>query len=195
MEIAAGRAKADAPSLMMRAEEFSRFAEARRERALRLAFRLLAGDQATAEDVVQNAFFRAHRALAGFRGDASLDTWFYRILVREVQRQRRWQSLRSWFAVDPEVAPPPLDARPVSDPGLRRRIAHALERLSAGQRVAFVLVHLEELTISEAAEVLGKAVGTVKSHLHRALVALRAELADLREPTPMGDGPKDGEET
>jgi RNA polymerase sigma-70 factor (ECF subfamily) len=180
---------------MMRAEEFSRFAEARRERALRLAFRLLAGDQATAEDVVQNAFFRAHRALAGFRGDASLDTWFYRILVREVQRQRRWQSLRSWFAVDPEVAPPPLDARPVSDPGLRRRIAHALERLSAGQREAFVLVHLEELTISEAAEVLGKAVGTVKSHLHRALVALRAELADLREPTPMGDGPKDGEET
>jgi RNA polymerase sigma-70 factor (ECF subfamily) len=195
VEIAAGRAKADAPSLMMRAEEFARFAEARRERALRLAFRLLAGDQATAEDVVQNAFFRAHRALAGFRGEASLDTWFYRILVREVQRQRRWQSLRSWFAVDPEVAPPPLDVPPVGDPGLRRRIAHALERLSAGQREAFVLVHLEELTIAEAAEVLGKAVGTVKSHLHRALVALRAELADLRKPTPMGDGPKDGEET
>ncbi len=193
MEIAAERGKADAPSLMMRAEEFARFAEARRERALRLAFRLLAGDEATAEDVVQNAFFRAHRALAGFRGEASLDTWFYRILVREVQRQRRWQALRRWFAVDPEVAPPALDPRPMGDPGLRRRIAKALERLSAGQREAFVLVHLEELTVTEAAEVLGKAVGTVKSHLHRALAALRLELADLREPTPIGDGSRDGE--
>jgi RNA polymerase sigma-70 factor (ECF subfamily) len=184
VELAVGRAKSDA-SALMRAEEFARFAEARRERALRLAFRLLAGDQATAEDVVQNAFFRAHRALAGFRGDSSLDTWFYRILVREVQRQRRWQSLRNWFAGDPDTAPPPVDPRPARDPALRRRIAAALERLSAGQREAFVLVHLEELTITEAAEVLGKAVGTVKSHLHRALAALRSELGDLR--------PKEGE--
>lgn len=193
MELAADRAKSDV-SALMRAEEFARFAEARRERALRLAFRLLAGDQATAEDVVQNAFFRAHRALAGFRGDASLDTWFYRILVREVQRQRRWQALRSWFAVDPEEAPAAVDPTPIGDTGLRRRIARALETLSAGQREAFVLVHLEELTISEAAEVLGKAVGTVKSHLHRALVTLRAELGDLRQATPNGDA-KDGDET
>jgi RNA polymerase sigma-70 factor (ECF subfamily) len=194
VEIAAERAKADAPSLM-RADEFARFAEARRERALRVAYRLLAGDLATAEDVVQNAFFRAHRALAGFRGEASLDTWFYRILVREVQRHRRWQALRSWFAVDPELAPPPVDPRPVRDPGLRRRITAALERLSRGQREAFVLVHLEELTITEAAEVLGKAVGTVKSHLHRALASLREELGDLRAPTPNGDAPKEGLES
>jgi RNA polymerase sigma-70 factor (ECF subfamily) len=178
VEIAAERAKADAPSLM-RAEEFARFAEARRERALRLAFRLLAGDEATAEDVVQNAFFRAHRALAGFRGDASLDTWFYRILVREVQRQRRWQSVRRWLARESAESLEPVDPRPARDPALRRRIAAALERLSAGQREAFVLVHLEELTVVEAAQVLGKAVGTVKSHLHRALAALRLQLADL----------------
>ena len=163
----------------MRAEEFVAFCEKRRERALRLAFRLLGGDQATAEDVVQNAFLRAHRALGSFRGDASLDTWFYRILVNEVQRQRRWSALRRLFGADPESAPPPVDPRPTRDPGLRRRIATALEHLSAGQREVFVLVHLEELTVNEAAEVLGKAVGTVKSHLHRALTALRSELADL----------------
>ncbi|MFI5317186.1 MAG: RNA polymerase sigma factor [Myxococcota bacterium] len=178
----------------MRAEEFARFAEARRERALRLAFRLLAGDEAAAEDVVQNAFFRAHRALAGFRGEASLDTWFYRILVREVQRQRRWQGLRRLFAADPEEAQRVVEARPQRDPALRRRIARALERLSAGQREAFVLIHLEELTVAEAAEVLGKAVGTVKSHLHRALAGLRRELADLRLPTPNGDTSEEGEE-
>jgi RNA polymerase sigma-70 factor (ECF subfamily) len=177
----------------MDGEEFARFAEARRERALRLAFRLLGGDQATAEDVVQNAFFRAYRGLSNFRGDAALDTWFYRILVREVQRQRRWQGLRRLFWADPETAPPPVDPRPSRDPALRRRIAAALERLSPGQREAFVLVHLEELTVAEAAQVLGKAVGTVKSHLHRALRALRGELADLRGPTPKSDGKEEVE--
>ena len=180
MEIAIGGAKADAPA-RMRSEEFAAFCEKRRARALRLAFRLLGGDQATAEDVVQNAFLRAHRALVAFRGDASLDTWFYRILVNEVQRQRRWQGLRRLFGGDPESAPPPVDPRPTRDPGLRRRIAAALERLSTGQREAFVPVHLEELTVNEAAVVLGKAAGTVKSHLHRALAALRSELADLHE--------------
>ena len=185
MEIAAGRLKADV-SPGMRAEEFANFAEARRERALRVAFRLLSGDAAAAEDVVQNAFFRAHRALAGFRGESSLDTWFYRILVREVQRQRRWQGLRRLFA-DPEEAERTPDPQPSGDPVLRRRIGRALERLSAGQREAFVLVHLEELSVAEAAVVLGKAVGTVKSHLHRALLALRSELGDLRGPTPTGD--------
>ena len=63
---------------------------------------------------------------------------------------------------------------------LRRRIAAALERLSAAQRETFVLVHLEGFSITEAAAVLGKAPGTLKSHLHRALVSLRETLGDLR---------------
>jgi RNA polymerase sigma-70 factor, ECF subfamily len=192
VEIAVERAKADA-SPLMRLEEFARFAEARRERALRLAFRLLGGEQANAEDVVQNAFFRAYRALPGFRGEATLDTWFYRILVREVQRHRRWQGLRRLFGGDPETAPPPVDPQPTADPGLRRRIAGALERLSAPQREAFVLVHLEQLTIVEAAGVMDKAVGTVKSHLHRALRGLRQELADLQPPTQKSDGKEEVE--
>ena len=184
MEIAITAAKTDAPTGMRASTvdgEFVAFCEKRRERALRLAFRLLGGDQATAEDVVQSAFLRAHRAFASFRREASLDTWFYRILVNEVQRQRRWSALRRLFGADPETAPPPVDPTPARDPGLRRRIASALEKLSAGQREAFVLVHLEELTVNEAAEVLGKAAGTVKSHLHRALATLRRELADLAE--------------
>jgi RNA polymerase sigma-70 factor (ECF subfamily) len=183
VEIAVGAAKADVSQLVSaggtRAEEFIRFAEARRERSVRLAFRLLAGDAATAEDVVQNALLRAHRALPGFRGEASLDTWFYRIVVREVQRERRRQSVRRFLGL--ESAPEPIDPRPRSDPGLRRRIADALERLSAAQREVFVLVHLEEFTLVEVAELLGKAVGTVKSHLHRALATLRVELADLSD--------------
>jgi RNA polymerase sigma-70 factor (ECF subfamily) len=75
----------------------------------------------------------------------------------------------------------PPDPRPAaaSDPALRERVARALEKLPRGQREAFVLVHLEGLTVVETAEATGRAVGTVKSHLHRALEALRRELADL----------------
>lgn len=164
-----------------RAADFSEFVERRRERAIRLAYRLLGGDEAAAEDVAQNAFVRAYRALDAFRGEASLDTWFYRILVREADRHRRWRIVRRLWSGDPEDAPEPVDERPTGDPRLRRRIVAALDRCSSLQRQAFVLVHLEGFTVVEAAEILGKAVGTVKSHLHRALTTLRRELGDLVE--------------
>lgn len=179
MTVALSARKAEI-AVPVEAREFGAFVEARRERAVRMAFRLLGGDAAAAEDVAQNAFVRAYRGLGGFRGEASLDTWFFRILVREVQRHRRWQAVRRLFQGDPEAAPEPVDPRPVGDPALRRRIVAALERLTGAQREVFVLVHLEGFTLVEAADLLGKAVGTLKSHLHRALESLRRELSDLR---------------
>jgi len=167
-------------SLQARANAFDAFVGTYRDRAVRLAFRLLRGDAAAAEDVTQNALLRAHRALANFRQEASLDTWFYRILVREVYRHRRWQAVRRMWSAEITEAREPVDERPSGDPGLRRRIAKALEQLTAAQREAFVLVHLEGFSISETAAILGKATGTVKSHLHRALESMRSDLADLR---------------
>jgi RNA polymerase sigma-70 factor (ECF subfamily) len=166
-------------SMAAGAEAFDLFVETHRARALRLAYRLLRGDEAAAEDVTQNAFLRAHRALSGFRGESKLDTWFYRILVREAQRYRRWQAVRRLWSSDGDVSEVAVET-PQSDPGLRKRIATALDHLSQGQREAFVLVHLEGFAVVEAALILAKAPGTVKSHLHRALASLRADLGDLR---------------
>ncbi|MGH7898737.1 MAG: RNA polymerase sigma factor [Candidatus Binatia bacterium] len=166
------------------AEDFSSFVDSRRDRAIRLAFRLLGGDQASAEDVVQNAFLRAYRALGCFRGESSMDTWFYRIVVREVHRYRRWQAIRRLWSADPAAMSEAADEQPEGDPVLRRRIASALERLSRSQRDAFVLVHLEGFSVSEAASALGKAEGTVKSHLHRALGSLRRDLKDVIDDRP-----------
>lgn len=158
---------------------FAAFVEAHRERARRLAWRLVGGDDAAAEDVAQDAFVRAWLGLARFRGEAALGTWFYRILVRQAAQHRRWRGLRElWGGIGtPDAADP--RPRPGGDPALRARIESAVARLPRGQREAFVLVHLEEFTVNEAAEILGKAAGTVKSHLHRALTALRRELGDL----------------
>jgi len=149
-----------------------------RERAVRVAWRILGGDQAAAEDVAQEAFISAYQALGRFRGSARLETWFYRILVRKAYSHIRWRKVRERFGrVDPETAPEPNPAAP-GDPALRRRIAEALDSLPRTQREAFVLVHLEGFTVREAAEIMGKADGTVKSHLHRALTKLRELLAD-----------------
>ena len=62
-------------------QRFDAFVNEERDRALRIAWRLLGGDAAAAEDVAQEAFVRAYRGLAGFRGEAELATWFRRILV------------------------------------------------------------------------------------------------------------------
>ena len=59
------------------------------------------------------------------------------------------------------------------------RVRAAIAALPRGQREAFVLVHLEGLSIAEAASASGRAVGTMKSHLHRALASLRTRRADL----------------
>jgi len=162
---------------------FAAFVTSHADRARRLAWRLVGGDAAAADDVAQDAFLNAWRGLHRFRGDASLDTWFYRILVRQAASHRRWRAVRDRFGGRvPED--PPGGSDTVGDPALRRRIALALDRLSRGQREVFVLVHLEGFSIAEAAEVLGKAPGTLKSHLHRALSKLREELRDLAPEAP-----------
>ncbi len=169
---------------------FSTFVALQRDRARRLAWRLVGGDEAAAEDVAQEAFVRAYQALDRFRGEASLETWFYRILVRQAHNYRRWRAVRTLWQRENEAEFPAPTSSVQGDPGLRRRIAQALDQLSQRQREAFVLVHLEGFTVQECADFLGKPSGTVKSHLHRALVKLRAELADLNEGT--GDAPQTG---
>lgn len=156
---------------------FHRLVQEHQDRAFRLALRLIPGDAAAAEDVVQEAFVRAHRALPKFRGDAKLSTWFDRILIREAYRhfRRPW---RRWLAgADPEAqSASRAPAEAPSDPLLRAKIEASLGRLTPPQRTAFVLVHMEGYTVNEVAEMTQRSAGTVKSHLHRALTRLRVEL-------------------
>jgi RNA polymerase sigma-70 factor (ECF subfamily) len=162
-----------------RARDFEAFVAAHRDRAVGLAWRLVGGDGAAAEDVAQEAFLRAYRGLDRLREEAKRSTWFYRTLVNEAQRHLRWRWVRERLAGEMPEDPP--DSRPeaTGDPALRERVARAVSNLPRGQREAFALVHLEGFTVREAAAITGRAIGTIKSHLHRALGNLRAVLADL----------------
>jgi RNA polymerase sigma-70 factor (ECF subfamily) len=164
-------------------QRFHLFITSHRERARRLAWRLVGGDEAAAEDVVQEAFIKAYRALGQFREEASLATWFYRIVVRQAHHYCRWRTVRETWSGLWRGTLPPATAQAAGDPLLRGRIASALAQLSRSQKEAFVLVHMEGFSVREAAVLMQKPEGTVKSHLHRALQSLRSELADLAEDT------------
>ncbi len=68
---------------------FAHFVQDHRARAVSIAWRLLGKDRGAAEDVAQDAFLKAYTALPRFRQDASFETWFYRILVRQASNHRR----------------------------------------------------------------------------------------------------------
>ncbi len=162
-----------------KAQRFETLVLGYRDRSIRLAWRLLGAHRGAAEDVTQQAFVKAWNGFDRFRDDAQLRTWFRRILVNQVRSYLRWAAVREAARgfIFKQERPEPV----MSDHGLKRRIQAAMDTLSAGQREAFTLVHLEGLSVTEAASSLGRAPGTVKSHLFRAHRQLRAQLSDLKE--------------
>ncbi len=166
---------------MDRHTAFRQFVDSEQRGAVALAFRLLGPQRHNAEDIAQKAFLKAWSGLHRFRNEAQVRTWFHRIVVNEVRSFQRWQNLRRRLWAPADAGERVGEDETWGDFALRARINGAMDRLSPPQREAFVLVRLEGLTVEETATVTGRAAGTIKSHLHRALKHLRAELADVYE--------------
>jgi RNA polymerase sigma-70 factor, ECF subfamily len=149
--------------------------------------RYLTGNDADAEDLVQEAYTRAFAASDRFVAGTNLKAWLFRILRNafiDVARRRRREPARQ--ELDPEAAPSGAAADEVlrGDLELDRlrtvvaeEIEEALMSLSEDGRMV-VLLDLEGLTEAQMADVLGCAAGTVKSRLSRARAALRERLRD-----------------
>lgn len=137
-----------------------------------LCTRLL-GDRGLAEEMTQDAFVKAWRALPTFRGDAKFATWLARVAVNTVlSYQRRHGPWLKWLRGGDVPDEPAVDA----NPGGRRDLEHAITRLPLRARQVFVLVDVEGHTHEEAAALLGMAVGTSKAQLFRARKLLRGFL-------------------
>ena len=162
-------------------EEFRVLVRDFRGKALALAYRYV-NDKSAASDVAQEAFLKAHRALPKFRGESKISTWFYTILVREAkrynQRQKRKSQILNIFALRNKVDLPstPKQVENLERHDLRREIIKALKNLSTNQRDVVILIYMQGMSVDETAKILGKANGTIKSHLNRALQKLREEL-------------------
>ncbi len=126
------------------------------------------GDTVLAEDVVQETLIAIVRKL-GWLQDASLfRAWAYRIASREAFR-----ALKKRRVADPVGEVATEDVAP--DPWLRDRLLSSIERLTPAARAVITLHYLEEMPISEVADVLDLGVGTVKSRLAYGLAQLRKE--------------------
>lgn len=149
-------------------------------------YRLLArmlGSASAAEDVVQECFIRAWRALPNFRGDARFSTWLYRIAINEGNRLLARESRRELLPFDdvlrdvPDVGAQTAELAEAGE--LREQLESLLAELPANYRVAVVLRDVEGYSNEEAAELLGLDVRNFKSRLHRGRMALRARLEEL----------------
>jgi RNA polymerase sigma-70 factor (ECF subfamily) len=140
--------------------------------------RRMLGDDASAEDALQDTFVRVARSLGSFRvdGTAALSTWILAIARRAALTPRRPPPATSLTALacEPGVTPAPVEL-----PALRRRLEAAVAALSPEQRAVFVLRELSQLSYDEIAAAVGVDVGTVRSRLHRARATLQSALGDL----------------
>lgn len=174
----------DAPRFLDRlragdAPAFEELVMTYQHRVFGVALRML-GNPAEAEEVAQEAFVRAHRALGEFRGDAKLSTWLYAITSRLCLNRLATGERR--MARQGEDALLRLsDAGPRPDAALERReleaaLGRAIAELPEDRRIVVVLRDVEGLSYEEIAQVLELTLGTVRSRLHRARADLKEKL-------------------
>ncbi|MGA7832747.1 MAG: RNA polymerase sigma factor [Terracidiphilus sp.] len=172
------------------AEEFSAVVTKHRPQIFRF---LLSStrDVDLAETLTQECFLKAHRNWRSFRGESSAMTWLMRIAInlqKDHWRNRRMQFWRKTQSntVDLSEASEwlPSGERTVEQQLLAKervsQVSKAVEGLSERQRTVFLLRYVEEMELSEIARSTGLNEGTVKAHLSRALVKVRAELGGRR---------------
>ena len=144
------------------------------------------GDRAEAEDVLQTSYLKVLDGRAVFLGRSSYKTWLFGVIRRTAAEHRRRRLVRRlWSAraldavqiVDQAPGPAMLLVRSEST----QRLEMALARLPRRQRDLLHLVFYQDLTIREAAEVLGVSIGTARTHYERGKARLREQ---LREHAP-----------
>jgi len=167
---------------------FERLVAAYQDRLFNFAVRYT-GSREDAEEVVQDAFVKAHRALyqrlaADRLVNLSLTPWLYRIALNTARNHCRRRELPTAPLPAPDEAEDPSGGLHSGGPedeaerdGLRGALAAELRRLPDRYRAAVVLRHVEGLTYAEIAEVLGQPLGTVKANVHRGMLRMRPGLA------------------
>jgi len=145
-------------------------------------------DNADVEDLAQVAFVNVYRGIAGFRGEAKLSSWIYRIALnaarghlKRLARRPRQQSVEEEL----ESGRQPVDERQgaVMQTVANRALAGAMGELTENQRVALSLYYFEELSYEEIAEAMQLNLNTVRTQIRRG----KQRLAELLDEETLGD--------
>lgn len=146
-------------------EAFHSIVRRHQDRVLGLAARFASPSEA--EDIAQEVFLSVYRSASRFRGDATFQTWLYRIVVNTCLNWKR----RAKAVPFPDNAEPQAPEEDLSDIALRVR--EAIARLPDRQRVAVLLHRFEGMSYRQVAEAMGLSEEAVESLLARAYRALR----------------------
>jgi RNA polymerase sigma-70 factor (ECF subfamily) len=178
-------------TLIEQTQHFEHIVRQHSPRLLAAARRVL-GDDDEAHDALQDAYGAAFRALHGFRGEASLSTWLYRIVLNSARMRRRARSRRRETSIDEAelgldlteldycVPTRPDAALEAKQDGARLR--QCIDRLPPSYRSVILLRDIEDRTTDAAAQHLAISPNAVKVRLHRARRALWSLLRDGAAP-------------
>ena len=145
--------------------------------------RRYARTESDAEDLTQEIFVAVFQSIGGFKNEAALSTWVYRVALNHCLKHHAKNAARPQ-TVDYDDLPLPADPSPSNDPAafalqseLKDHVGGALSALSEAHRAVVVLHEMQGLTYAEIAQILNVPVGTVKSRLFHAFGKLREKLS------------------
>lgn len=162
------------------------------KRVFNFAYRM-AGNWDDANDVAQEAFIRVFNSIGTFRGDANFATWLYRIVTNVYLDERKrakahmQTSLEEYIELDENsVARQIEDDGPTPEESVEGKernqlLQKAIESLPEYQRMMVILYHTQCKSYEEIAQIMNLPIGTVKSRLNRARLALKEKLDPIRE--------------
>ena len=140
-----------------------------------------------AEDLVQEVFLSAYRAIRSFRGESTFHTWLRRIMVNSFLSHKRRKELPASMDVTGGVGFPAVGADRIAyNNVVVQQILQRLDEIPPRQKLMFIMKHQEGLTCEEIAENFGTSVGTVKKTLFRVVDRLRKEFHTPE--IPIGEG-------
>lgn len=153
----------------------------------------LTGNYDDANDIAQEAFLRVYNAIGSFRGDASFTTWLFRITTNVFLDERKRARAHPHTSLDEHVELEESrvsrqieDSAPTPDVVMEGKergqiLQDAIRSLPEYQRTVVTLYHTQQKSYEEIAEIMDQPIGTVKSRLNRARLALKEKLSPLRE--------------
>lgn len=167
-------------------EDVDALVRTHRARLLRFAT-YATGDPDLAETIAQDTLLRAYNNRGSFRGESSVKTWLTGIAINVMRDHVRTRKYKFWrqvksSSIDVGEVSSFIAADGLNPEGMllaREKVKHlsrVLETLSNNQRTIFLMKFSEDMSVNEISEVLGMAVNTVRTHLQRALKAVRGQL-------------------
>lgn len=138
-------------------------------------------DHDDSNDVLQNTFLKAWKGLAGFREDANLYTWLYRIATNEslsFLRQKRLKALVSFNDLSEELSENLVNDPYFNGDALQLKLQKAILQLPDKQRLIFNMKYFEEMKYEEMSEVLQTSVGALKASYHIAVKKIEKYMID-----------------